>query len=114
MNITGRGKMLKIYLGETEKWHGKTLYHQVVMKLREEGLAGATVYRGILGYGADKVIHSAKILDLSADLPMVIDVIDSEENIMKVLPVIREMVPRGLIIVVDIDIVQYGPYGTGS
>ncbi len=114
MNITGRGKMLKIYLGETEKWHGKTLYHQVVMKLREEGLAWATVYRGILGYGADKVIHSAKILDLSADLPMVIDVIDSEENIMKVLPVIREMVPRGLIIVVDIDIVQYGPYGTGS
>ncbi|MHB9093292.1 MAG: DUF190 domain-containing protein [Eubacteriales bacterium] len=114
MNITGKGKMLKIYLGETEKWHGKTLYHQVVMKLREEGLAGATVYRGILGYGADKVIHSAKILDLSADLPMVIDEIDSEENIMKVLPVIREMVPRGLIIVVDIDIVQYGPYGTGS
>ncbi|MFA5881443.1 MAG: DUF190 domain-containing protein, partial [Eubacteriales bacterium] len=107
---TGKGKLLKIYLGETEKWHGKTLYNQVVMRLKEQGIAGATVYRGLLGYGEDKHMHSAKILDLSVDLPMVIEAVDSEENIKRVLPVVQEMVPRGLIMVIDVDIVQYGPY----
>ncbi|PKM40871.1 MAG: hypothetical protein CVV03_12315 [Firmicutes bacterium HGW-Firmicutes-8] len=110
MDITGKGKLLKIYLGETEKWHGKTLYHQVVLKLREQGIAGVTAYRGLVGYGADKILHSAKILDLSADLPMVIEAVDSEENISRVLPVMQEMVPRGLIMIVDVDIVQYGPF----
>jgi len=109
MDIAGKGKLLKVYLGETEKWKGKTLYHQLVLKLKEEGIAGATVYRGIEGYGADKVLHSAKILDLSADLPMVIEAVDTEENITKVLPLVQEMVPRGLVMVVDVEIIKYGP-----
>ncbi|PKM82318.1 MAG: hypothetical protein CVU89_04755 [Firmicutes bacterium HGW-Firmicutes-14] len=108
MDITGKGKLLKIYVGETEKWKGKSLYHQLVIKLKEEGIAGVTVYRGIEGYGADKVLHSAKILDLSADLPMVVEAVDKEENIKKVLPVVREMVPRGLVMVVDVEIIKYG------
>jgi len=109
MDIAGKGKLLKVYLGETEKWKGKTLYHQLVLKLKEEGIAGVTVYRGIEGYGADKVLHSAKILDLSADLPMVIEAVDTEENITKVLPLVQEMVPRGLVMVVDVEIIKYGP-----
>ncbi|ADG81460.1 hypothetical protein Tfer_2415 [Thermincola ferriacetica] len=110
MDITGKGKLLKIYLGETEKWKGKSLYHQLVLKLKEEGIAGVTVYRGIEGYGADKVLHSARILDLSADLPMILEAVDSAENITRVLPMVQEMVPRGLIMVVDVDIVRYGPF----
>lgn len=108
MDITGKAKLLKIYVGEAEKWRGKTLYNQIVMKLREAGIAGATVYRGILGYGADKQLHSAKILDLSADLPMVIEAVDSEENILRILPDVQEMVPRGLIMLVDVNVIQYG------
>ncbi len=106
MDITRKDKLLKVYLGETEKWKGKTLYHQLVLKLKEEGIASVSVYRGIVGYGADKVLHSAKMLELSANLPMVVEAVDSEENITKVLPILREMVPRGFIIVVDVDIVQ--------
>jgi PII-like signaling protein len=109
MDITGKGKLLKVYVGETEKWKGKSLYHQLLLKLKEHGIAGVTVYRGIEGYGADKVLHSAKILDLSADLPMVIEAVDTEENITKVLPLVKEMVPRGLVMVVDIEIIKYGP-----
>lgn len=106
MKITAKAKLLKIYVGETEKWQGKTLYHQILIKLREEGIAGATVYRGIMGFGADKQLHSAKILDLSVDLPMVIESVDTEENILRVLSAIKEMVPRGLIFLVDVDVIQ--------
>ena len=111
MDVTGtsKGKLLKIYVGETEKWQGKSLYHQLLLKLKEQGIGGVTVYRGIEGYGADKVLHSAKILDLSADLPMILEAVDTEENIRKVLPLVKEMVPRGLVMVVDIEIVKYGP-----
>ncbi|MHB9095996.1 MAG: DUF190 domain-containing protein [Eubacteriales bacterium] len=107
MDIPGKSKLLKIYVGETEKWKGKNLYHQLLLRLKEEGIAGVTVYRGIEGYGADKVLHSSRILDLSADLPMVIEAVDSEENITKVLPLVKEMVPRGLIMVVDVEVIQY-------
>lgn len=109
MDITGRGKLLKIYVGETEKWKGKNLYHHLLLKLKEEGIAGVTVYRGLEGYGADKVLHSARILDISADLPMIIEAVDTEENIIKVLPLVKEMVPRGLVMVVDVEVIKYGP-----
>lgn len=100
-----KGKLLKIYVGETEKLHKKNLYHQILLKLKEEGIIGATVSRGIEGYGADKILHSARILDLSADLPMIIEAVDTEENILRVLPAIKEMVPRGLIFTVDIEVI---------
>lgn len=77
-----------------------------MLKLRQEGIIGATVSRGIEGYGADKLLHSARILDLSADLPMIIEAVDTEENIQKVLPAIREMVPRGLIFTVDVEVIS--------
>lgn len=100
-----KGKLLKIYVGETETWNGKNLYHHILLKLRQEGIIGATVSRGIEGYGADKVLHSAKILDLSADLPMLIEAVDTEENIQRVLPVIRDIVPRGLIFIADVEVI---------
>lgn len=99
--------LLKIYIDEGMKWQGKALYRAVVHKLKELGVAGATVTRSVEGYGGDKVYHSAKILELSLDLPMVIEVVDSKEKIAEVLPEIEKMMPpgKGLMFTVDINAV---------
>lgn len=106
MESEDRRKLLKIYCGEAEKWQGKNLYHQIIMRLKQEGIAGVTIYRGIMGYGADKVVHSSKILELSVDLPVIIEVVDTEDKMNRVLPFIREMVPRGLLMLVDVQIIS--------
>lgn len=100
--------MLKIYLSEDSKYKGKCLYHLVVIKLKELGLAGATVTRGIQGYGKGKKLHNAKILDLSSSLPIIIETIDKETNIVKALPIIQSMVKEGIIITLDVDVISYG------
>lgn len=104
----GKCKLLKIYVGELQRYEGKSLYHAIILKLRELGVVGATVSRGVEGYGVDKLIKKAGILDLSADLPMIIEVVDNEEKISAVLPVIAPMVSKGLIYVVDVDVIKYG------
>ena len=86
MKITGDGKLLRIFIGESDRCHGRPLYEALVRKARELGLAGATVWRGIEGYGARSRIHTAKILRLSEDLPVLIEIVDSEENIRAALP----------------------------
>jgi hypothetical protein len=86
MKITGEGKLLRIFVGESDRYDGHALYDVVVRKARELGLAGATVWRGIEGYGAASRIHTAKILRLSEDLPILIEIVDSEEKIKAVLP----------------------------
>ncbi|MHB1420357.1 MAG: DUF190 domain-containing protein [Bacillota bacterium] len=106
MSIHGQAKLLTLYIGEGENWKGKPLYLALIIKLKEHGIAGATASRGILGYGAMKQLHFAKILDLSADLPMIVQAVDAEEKISKVLPVIQEMVNRGLITVSDVQVVS--------
>ncbi len=108
MKIEGRGKLLKIFIGETDQWHGEPLYHAIVMKLKQEGMAGATVIRGIEGYGANSRLHTAKILRLSEDLPIVIEVIDTPERISRIISVLDEMIQEGLMIVLeDVEIVKY-------
>ncbi|MGE5575670.1 MAG: DUF190 domain-containing protein [Syntrophothermus sp.] len=108
MKIEGRGKLLKIFIGETDQWHGEPLYHAIVMKLKQEGMAGATVIRGIEGYGANSRLHTAKILRLSEDLPIVIEVIDTPERIGRIISVLDEMIQEGLMIVLeDVEIVKY-------
>lgn len=104
----GKCKLLKIYVGELQRYEGKSLYYAIILKLRELDVVGATVSRGVAGYGVDKLVKKAGILDLSADLPMVIEAVDTEEKINSVLPVISQMVGRGLIYVLDIDVVKHG------
>lgn len=107
MKIQGPGKWLRVYIGESDRWHGKPLFQAIVEMLRREGVAGATVLRGIEGFGAHSRIHTARILRLSEDLPLVIDVVDSAERIERVLPLLDGMVEEGLITVIDVDIVKY-------
>jgi uncharacterized protein len=107
MKIEGPGKLLRIFIGESDRWHGRSLAEAIVLMLREEGLAGATVIRGIEGFGADSRIHSAHILRLSEDLPIMIEVIDREDRVRKVLPKLDEMVTEGLVCLADVDIVMY-------
>lgn len=106
--MQGKCKLLKIYVGELQRYEGKSLYHAIILKLRELDVIGATVSRGVQGYGVDKLIKKAGIVDLSADLPMVIEAVDTEEKINAVLPVISHMVKKGLIYVVDIDVIKHG------
>jgi len=107
MKIEGQAKLLRIYIGETDRWHGQPLYMAILLKAREMGLAGGTVFRGIAGYGANSVIHTANILRLSEDLPVVIEIVDTDEKIQAFLPVLDEMVKEGLIVMREVEVVKY-------
>jgi len=108
MNLSGKCKILKIYISEDSRYKGHNLYHALVIKLKEIGMAGVTVTRGLESYGKSKTIHDMKILDLSSSLPIIIEVIDEAEKIEQAIPVVKEMVNEGLIITTDIDVVKYG------
>ncbi len=99
---------LTIYIGEADRWQGKPLYEAIVMKARELHLAGATVLRGPMGFGADSRIHTVKILRLSEDLPIVVDIVDAPEKIAAFVPLLREMVRGGLVTLQDVRVVVYG------
>ncbi len=107
MNIQGPGKILTVYIGNRDQWHGRSLYNAIVQRAREMGLAGATVTEGIEGYGANSKIHRASLLDLSTDLPIKVEIVDREDRIQQFLPVLEAMVSEGLIIVRDCEIVKY-------
>jgi PII-like signaling protein len=107
VRIEGEGKLLRLFVGESDTWHGKPLYQAVVERVRSEGLAGATVIRGIEGFGADSRIHTSRILRLSEDLPVVIEIVDTAERIDHVLPLLDEMVSEGLVTVERVQIVAY-------
>ncbi|MBW8000658.1 MAG: DUF190 domain-containing protein [Planctomycetes bacterium] len=102
-----KGKLLRIFLSEDDKHHGKPLYEWIVQQAKDAGLAGATVLRGMEGFGANRKIHTAKVLRLSIDLPMVIEIIDTPEKIKTFLPVIDENVKQGLATLEDIEIHFY-------
>ncbi|HET6601816.1 MAG TPA: DUF190 domain-containing protein [Gaiella sp.] len=107
MRIEGEGKLLRIFVGESDTWHGRPLYEAIVARVREEGLAGATVLRGIEGYGANSRIHSSRILRLSQDLPIVIELVDTAENIERVLPILDEMVIEGMVTLERVEVIAY-------
>jgi hypothetical protein len=107
MRIEGQAKLLRIYIGETDRWHGQPLYMAILLKAREMGLAGGTVFRGIAGYGANSVIHTANILRLSEDLPVVIEIVDTDEKIQAFLPVLDEMIKEGLILMREVEVIKY-------
>ncbi|EGO65718.1 DUF190 domain-containing protein [Acetonema longum] len=106
--IASQAKRLRIYIGESDHWKRRALYQVIVEKARELDLAGATVFRGLMGYGANSRIHAASLLDLSADLPILVEIIDSEEYIAKLLPYLDEIVEEGMVTIDDIQVVKYG------
>jgi uncharacterized protein len=107
VKIEGEGRCLRIFIGESDTWHGKPLYEAIVLRAREEGLAGTTVVRGLEGYGASSHVHTTRLLELSSDLPIVIEIIDKEERIGGFLPVLDEMVSEGLVTNEPVHIVLY-------
>jgi hypothetical protein len=107
MKIPENGKLLRIFIGESDRWHHQPLYEAIVLKARELGLAGATVLRGPMGFGANSRVHTAKILRLSMDLPIVIEIVDSEEKINLLLPHLDEMVTEGLVTLEDVRVLKY-------
>lgn len=107
MRIPESGCLLRIFIGESDKWHGRPLYEAIVLKARELHMAGATVLRGPMGFGAHSRLHTAKILRLSEDLPIVIEIVDAREKIDAFLPHIDEMVQEGLVTLEDIRVIKY-------
>jgi PII-like signaling protein len=107
MKLEGDGKLLRIFVGESDRWHGRPLYQAIVERVRREGLAGATVVRGIEGFGADSRIHTSRILRLSEDLPVVIEIVDTAEQIDRVLPLLDEMVSEGMVTVERVQVIAY-------
>lgn len=108
MRIPRNALLLRIFLGEDDRHHRQPLYEAIVLKAREMHLAGATVLRGPLGFGHSSRLHTAKVLRLSEDLPIVVEIVDSEEKINEFLPILDEMMGSGLITVERIQVVQYG------
>jgi PII-like signaling protein len=107
VKIPEQGKLLRIFVGESDRWHHQPLYEAIVLKARELGLAGATVLRGPMGFGANSRLHTAKILRLSMDLPMVIEIVDTDEKIKQLLPHLEEMVLEGLVTLEDVQVLKY-------
>jgi uncharacterized protein len=106
MKLEGKAKMLRIHFGEDDKWHDKTLYEAIVAKCRELDIAGASVFRGIEGYGASTLIRKRHLLR-SSDRPIMISVIDTEEKIKTLLPALDKMVDEGLIAMSEVEVIRY-------
>jgi len=111
MELKGKAKLLRIFTGDSDRVHGKCLYEAIIEAARKEGMAGATVHRGIESFGASHSIHTLKIFALSGDLPIVIEIIDSEENIQKFIPKVNELMNKsgkgGMVILEDVEVLRY-------
>lgn len=112
MTIPREGYLLRIFIGESDRWQGRPLYEALVLRAREQHLAGATVLRGPMGFGARSRVHTAKILRLSEDLPIVIEIVDSKEKIDAFLPHVEAMMSDGLVTLERIEVLQYRASGT--
>ena len=107
MNIPSEATLLRIFLGESDRWQHQPLYEAIVLKARELHLAGATVLRGPMGFGKSSRLHTAKILRLSMDLPLVIEIVDAEEKIQNFLPVLDQMMQGGLVTLEKVKVIHY-------
>jgi PII-like signaling protein len=104
VSLEGSGKLLRIFLGESDRWHHHSLAEAIIERAREEGLAGATMFRGIEGFGASSRLHTTRILSLSDDLPVLIEIVDREDRIASFLPVIDEMLTDGLVTLENVQV----------
>ncbi len=107
MNIPEEGYLLRVFIGESDKSGHRPLYEEIVLKAREAGLAGATVLRGVMGFGKNSILHTAKILRLSEDLPMIIEIVDSLEKVEAFVPTLDEMIKDGLVTIEKIRVIRY-------
>ena len=107
MKIPANGKLLRVFLGESDKWHGRPLYEEIVLLARKEGMAGATAVKGFMGFGRNSHMHTAKILRLSEDLPIIIEIVDSAEKINGFITHLDVMVQDGLITLEDAEVIVY-------
>ncbi len=107
MKLEGKAKMLRIHFGEDDQWQGRPLYQAIVERCRKLDIAGATVYRGIEGYGASTMIRRSHLLHFSSDAPILVQIIDIEENIQRLIPALDEMVAEGLIAMSDVEVIKY-------
>ncbi|MCS7069758.1 MAG: DUF190 domain-containing protein [Meiothermus sp.] len=107
MKLQGEAKLVRIFLGESDRWQGRPLYEAIVLEAKKAGLAGATVFKGFMGFGAHSRIHTAKILQLSEDLPICIEIVDSEAKIQAFMPTLDQMVQEGLITMEKVEVIQY-------
>ena len=107
MRLEGKAKLLRIHFGGDDKWHGQPLYKAIVTKCREMDIAGATVYRGIEGYGASTLIRRSHLFSISSDAPIMVSIVDTEEKIRKLIPALDEMVDEGLIAMSDVEVIKY-------
>ncbi len=107
MKLPIDGLLVRIFIDETDTYKGRLLYEAIVLKARELNLAGATVLRGIMGFGAASRIHSAKLLRLSEDMPVIVEIVDTKEEIDKILPFLDEVVEQGLITLEKVQVIKY-------
>jgi PII-like signaling protein len=107
VKFEGEGKLLRLFIGEHDRWDGKPLYEAIVLRARSEGMAGVTVLRGIEGFGAASRVHTSRLLELSSDLPIVVELVDTEDKIAGILPIFDEMVGDGMMTLETVHIVTY-------
>lgn len=107
MKIPDEGYLLRVFIGESDRFGGRPLYEAIVLKARELHLAGATVLRGPMGFGANSRLHTAKLLRLSEDLPMIVEIVDAKEKIDALLPFVDEMVQEGLVTLEKVQVIRY-------
>ncbi|MDD5730984.1 MAG: DUF190 domain-containing protein [Candidatus Omnitrophica bacterium] len=107
MKIPAEGKLLRIFIGEADRWEGKPLYEEIILLAKKNSMAGATAIKGFMGFGCKSHMHTAKLLRLSEDLPIIIEIVDSEEKINAFLPFLDEMVKEGLITLEKANVVMY-------
>ena len=107
--LTGEQVLVRIFIGESDTWHHRSLATALVERLRKEGFAGATVFHGVAGFGAHSIMHTSNILRLSQDLPVVIEVVDTEEQVDRMVPILDEMVAEGLVTMEKVRVHKYAP-----
>lgn len=107
MKLPEEGYLLRIFIGESDRWHGRPLYEAIVLKARELHLAGATVLRGPMGFGAASRLHTAKVLRLSEDLPIVVEIVDAQEKIDLLLTHVDKMIRDGLVTLERVRVIKY-------
>lgn len=107
--LEGEQWLLRIFIGESDRWHGQPLSDALLERLRKEGFAGATVLRGLAGFGARSVVHTSHLLELSQDLPLVIEVVETEDHVKQLEPILDEMVSDGLVTLEKVRVLKYKP-----
>ena len=107
MKIPSNGKLLRIFIGEDDKWNGQPLYESIIQLAKKNGIAGATALKGFMGYGCKSHMHTTKLLRLSEDLPIIIEIVDSEEKINNFIPHLDEMVKEGLVTLENTNVIMY-------